>query len=498
MYMRRHTQSRDSIAVTRGKRVWGWAASRMSVGAAVAVSLHPAAAGPPELMEVIPSDAVVAYFLPGPDPAPLVDEPRSVLELAAFVADRAREVGLLANVDSSVRYWMDSLASLPEILAHAHAGALLDIQANARTDGGHELAELRAALVVRTHGANEDLEKRIQHLLKTYTNSEQTTLAARTSGAHTAYTLQDRRLPAWAEITWGSVGDYYVVSIGAGSFERMTETLADRSRSLAADPWVVQTASSAGDDEATFICHVRFERLRHHVDLALANKIEAVMRALRLGSVDRALWTFGRKDRAVEVNVALRRDGRNEVRRLVGHQFLGTLDHSPVPKDASGYAAMDGHPRSMFQGVCEAYLAAKSPAAGQSSRAFWRDLQASADVSIDRDLVARLTRPVVIHDFPRHALGLPFARTLLLRVDHEADALRESIDRLMRAARDRLSKTSVIGLERDPDGIWFASFGLAGPALAVTDRWVVISYSPQAVRQNLAFLGADGFAGPPK
>ena len=97
MYMRRHTQSRDSIAVTRGKRVWGWAAWGMSVGATVAVSLHPAAAGPPELMEVIPADAVVAYFLPGPDPAPLVDEPRSVLELAAFVADRAREIRLVAE-----------------------------------------------------------------------------------------------------------------------------------------------------------------------------------------------------------------------------------------------------------------------------------------------------------------------------------------------------------------------------------------------------------------
>jgi len=67
------------------------------------------------------------------------------------------------------------------------------------------------------------------------------------------------------------------------------------------------------------------------------------------------------------------------------------------------------------------------------------------------------------------------------------------LDRLLEGAqtyvREQTEAPSALSwLKRDADGVWYVQFGLLGPALAVADEWVVISYSPQAVRQNLQWL----------
>ena len=47
-----------------------------------------------------------------------------------------------------------------------------------------------------------------------------------------------------------------------------------------------------------------------------------------------------------------------------------------------------------------------------------------------------------------------------------------------------------VQMKQDPDGIWFIHLGIQGPALMVTDRWLIISFSPQAVRLNASLLGS--------
>ena len=43
-------------------------------------------------------------------------------------------------------------------------------------------------------------------------------------------------------------------------------------------------------------------------------------------------------------------------------------------------------------------------------------------------------------------------------------------------------------IQHDDDGVWYLQYGIYGPALAVLDRWIVISFSPKAVRHNIARL----------
>ena len=75
---------------------------------------------------------------------------------------------------------------------------------------------------------------------------------------------------------------------------------------------------------------------------------------------------------------------------------------------------------------------------------------------------------------------------------------RSGLDRLLERYRQHLASASGRPggepgwfdwqLKHDPDGVWYLQAGIYGPALAVTEQWIVISYSPVAVRQNLAYL----------
>ncbi|UCC29488.1 MAG: hypothetical protein JSU86_14955 [Phycisphaerales bacterium] len=468
-------------------RAW----TRLVVGTLVLALADRAYATPPELLKTVPSDVVAAYFASGADSARDPGEIGHTLGLVTFLADQAHRVGLLSRFDAGTRVWLDTLAAASVVLAYPHTVVLFEIRAAARPDGGHRLARLHAALIVRTGGTNEELAGRIQHLLNTYTNSDQTLLSTRSVQGPVAFVLQDRRLPSWATITWGQLDDYYVIAVGDGAYDRAVETIADRTKSLAADPWFTKALTQANGVGAPLAWYVRFDKLYRDVDASLAEKISRVMSAIGLAGTQRALWTVGRNDRAVEAKAILRRNSADEVATIAQDLLPGTFGGSAIPEGAGGYAIIDCNPRRVLRGLCDAYLAAKSPHAQQGARSFWRGLQAEADVSIEQDIVAHLGQPLLIHDYPRHALSLPLAWTIAVPVTGDARALRRQLDRLLEAGRRRLAGNSVLQLRHDADGVWYIQYGLTGPGLVVTDKWLVASFSPYAVRENVAHLSPE-------
>ncbi len=443
---------------------------------------------PPTLTEVVPKDAVAAYFVARPDLTSRSGGMASTVGLVGFLADRAQEVGLLSNVDDCSRQWIDSLASLSTVLDYAHAIALLDVQAAPRADGGHELAGLRAVLICHTHGANEPLERRIQHLLSTYTNREDTVLSQRTVRQSPVFTLRDHRLPPWLSITWGRFGEYYVVGVGDGSFERATATITDHVRSLGYDAWFQRAFARADGAQALVAWYLRFDAVTRQADAVFSEKVAGVQEALRMKDVERGLWTIGFQDRALEVSGVRRRNDVDEVTPIASRRFLAELDDRIIPDEASGYAVIDCEPRTVLKSICEADLAAGSPRTREKSRELWGRLAAGAGVSIDEDIMSQLGSPVVIHDYPHHALRLPFAWTILVRISGDPAALRDRIDRWLENARRQYAETGLLQLRHDEDGVWYIQYGLMGPALLVTDKWLIVSFSPQAVRQNLEFV----------
>jgi len=524
------------VRVARGATMmrFGWPAEaeamiRVAVAASVTL-LASRAAGqtvPPELSSAVPADVAVALFYPGQsvaqgtDPAPTQSPaaPASrlsdALKLVAFLSDRASHVGLLSNLETCSRMWLDTFAALPVALEHPLALALFDARAEARSDGGHKLAGLHAALILHTRDVNEKVERRIQHLLNTYTNTEATTLADESTDDYTAFILRDRRLPEWASITWGRVGDYFAVTVGDGTYEHIVRTIRNRPTgnlnaqkrppSLATDAWFAKAVELARPDALTgrggrsalgsVTWLVQFNELKREADASLTAKIAQVQTALGLGRAERGLWTAGRTGRAVEIRGVLRRDGRDEVNVIAGAELAKPLENGMVPEEATGYAVLDCNPRTVLRGLRDAYLASRSPHARQSSRAFWRDLEDRAGVSIEQDVFANLGGPLVIHDYPPHPLRVPFAWTILLPIDGDAETLRRQIDRFMTTAQSMLGDGAALQFRHDAvaapglaGGLWYIQYGLVGPALTVTDRWLVISFSPQAVRQNVEHL----------
>ena len=448
-------------------------------------SLH---AIPPALTEAVPADALAVYLSSGPDHTDNADGNWSAIGVLAFLADQASRKGLLAKIDSTCRLWLDVFTSWSVVSEQPAALVLLDITGKQRTDGGHELAGLRAAVILHTRGHNERIERRIQYWLTVHTNDEHSKLTVQSHDGGTTFRLRDRRLPSWATFSWGAVGEYYILAVGSDAHRSVTEVLAGRAKSLARDPWFAASLDRVRHARPRSAWYVRAEKLGRRGDPQLARKIDNVQKALDLGGAQRGLWTVSRKGRSIEISSAVRRNGDDEAGVLASDSLLHGVDRTIIPDDASGFAVLDVDPSALVARVRDAYLAAKSPPAQESARAFWHEVEVQSGLSIEADILPLLRGPVVIHDSPRHPLRLPLALTILVPVREDPAALRVRLDRLLSVGQHALGDSGALRLIRDQDDVWYLDFGLAGPAVLVTDRWLILSFSPSAVRQNAKHL----------
>ncbi len=147
----------------------------------------------------------------------------------------------------------------------------------------------------------------------------------------------------------------------------------------------------------------------------------------------------------------------------------------------------------------EAYLASQHESRREAYREGWLRFEREYGFDFDHDLLAHLGQRIIIHDFPPHPLAVPLLWTYLVETDGDVTAVRRAVDGMMRAWQSGLPKADgetasgggfVPEIRRTDDGIWYLQLGLAGPAIGVADHWIVISFSPAAVRENLRRLDA--------
>jgi hypothetical protein len=453
-------------------------------------------ADPPKLCELIPSDASAFVYFAGSDPLPTGGG--SGVALAGMLVDHARALGLLAEVDQSTRLWIDGLAALPLVMGRSAALVLMDIDAGPIEGGGHRFRSGRFALILDVGDDDAEVRSRIQHLLNSHTNQQDSSIRHTTTGGRSWYTLVDRRLPDWAEVEWGRLGGAFVVTLGRGAMEGIRGTFDQVERSTAREAWFRAAIRAASPHELHDLWFADFARITGGMDAELRRKVESVLRSLRLVGVERALWAVGRDGRAVEAACYLRRDGGDRVEAIAGLRFAKRVPEGVVPREATSFAIIDTDPGVLIGGVCDAYLAARSPAARRKSRAFWRGLQADAGVDIQREILDRLTGPMIIHDHPLNAFRIPLFKTILIGIEGDPAPVRTGIDRFLFHVRRLLGEdASFLNLTRDFDGVWYVSFGIYGPALLVTNDRIIISFSPLAVRQNAMLLqGNTATTGP--
>lgn len=445
---------------------------------------------PRELIRAVPAETLAVYFLEGPTKDAAAAQP-STLGMAGYFVDQARDWGLLNNLDEDSRIRLDVFSSIPLIFDYPHALMLFDIRAEPRRGESHQLKTLEAALILHTKGDNARIEHRIQHLLKSYTNTDDTTMTPRETKGGTVYLLRDRRTEDWTELGWGRIGDLYIVTIGTGAMDRVVEAIDGTRPRLTDDDWFHKGFDTLSGEQAAFALHLRFDKMPGEDDEALARKVERASRELGAANAERALWTIVQRDRAVIAKGILRKQGRDEVQWITGDGLPESELTRIVPPQASWYAVIRLEPGAFLRGVAQTYIAARSTARRAKLLERWKLMEEKSGVNVERELLSKLRGPLVSLGYPKHAFGLPLAWTRVMSIEGDPAAFQRDLDKVMQAAADLMPKDEVSTLRHDADGVWYLHFGLEGPAIAVAGQRLVISFSPTAIRQYLGYLSSQ-------
>lgn len=445
----------------------------------------------------VPADAMVAYF-GRPSPQMLNAPPDGTIDKVAGWIITLKAMGVIPEEG---RVIADVVGTVPMLARRPHALVLLDISARHVPPRTYRLKEMQAALLIDGEGLSAEIDRRIRDLLATYSDAENGRIETVHAGGARYHRLIDRRLPEWAALAWGEVGGQFLLTFGEGAFPGMLDVLQGRGRVLADDPWFQQAHTRCRGANSGIEAYVNIARLRQRVSEVVKDRPAAVVRSLGMERADRLVWTVGFDGRALRSEVLAREvNGKDHYAMLTGKEMTASEVTAAIPPEAGAYAAFRFPLREAVRGGCRAYLDSRSPEARRRLTEGLRRLEDEFDFHAGAELVDQLGDHLVVHTYPRHPLGLPMLWTFWVQLNGDARIVRRTLDRMMSAWQRHIEGSEgtkvAIGLspqiKLDPDGIWYLQLGLAGPALGVADGWIVVSYSPEAVRANLRYLTSRG------
>ena len=168
-----------------------------------------------------------------------------------------------------------------------------------------------------------------------------------------------------------------------------------------------------------------------------------------------------------------------------------------IPSDVN-YAVFKVSPRRLIPMLVESLVATRDRRTRENIRRQWELIQQHREFDAQRDLLDNLGDHIVLHNYPPHPLNIPLTVTILFEIRKEPRLVRETIDKMCRGWKAGLEQTAertgepnLLSLRQDDDGIWHLQIGfIAGPAWTVTDRFVITSWSPAALRDYLTRAGA--------
>jgi len=509
--------------VRRGaRRLLPRAVSLLAAGICL-VAVLPARAAPPRpILDLVPADSLIVYAAKpyaslGAATATGPSEPRgpaggggsSIASIVAFL----NASGLIPDEG---QVFADIAAALPLLGKYEHALVLLDVSSKlvTPTDSPAQtqpedpasrslrLNYLLTAAIFRTRGEHRDVLEQVNRVVGRYTNLDVASLSTREWRGYVYQRLSDQRLPGWAVWEWGRVGDFFVVTFGTGAFEKLCRAYDGQTPSLAKDPWYQEAGVSTRADRAIVQWLVSFVEVRKRLGEIAEDRVSAVTKALHAEDISRDLWTIGQEGRALNCYRCYRRGSRNVVRRYSDPANDPPVHRTIIPQEARLTAVIRVPTRWLVDNIPRAWLGAQSAGNADKWRRIWTRLEEEAGMDISGNLVGHLGENVVLFDFPPHPLSIPFAITVAIEISDQG-AVQSSTSALLAAwsryldERAERNKTTLARLKvrQSEDGIWYMQAGILGPALKVTDRYIVVSWSPEALRQALRRIRTSN-AGP--
>lgn len=441
----------------------------------------------------VPGDAMAAYMV-RPSPDMRTAKPGGTVDQIATWLITLKAMGVIPR---EARVWADLVGTMPMLARRPHAVVLLDITSKQIHPDVYRLNDMQAALLVDGEGMSVEIERRVRDLLATYTDAQTGSIRALDSGGIRYHELRDERLPAWAVTAWGEVGSQFLVAFGDGAFERMLQTLNGREPALADDSWFRRAHERCRGATSGIEIYVHPNRLRKRLAEVIEHRPLQVLRQVGLHETERLLWTIGFEGRALRSEIMTREiSGPEHFAVLTGPNVAAPEVSALIPAEASSYAAFRLPLPDVVRQLRHAYMNSQSRSGQLARREAWARIEQKHGFNTELGLIDQLAEHVVFHTYPPHPLGLPLLCTIWIQHKGDRVTVEHTLNGMMtawRAQRDKRSEDGpTIGLrprvDRTEDGLWHLELGLAAPALAVTDEWIVISYSPEAVRANVAYL----------
>ncbi|MCB9852969.1 MAG: hypothetical protein H6819_07725 [Phycisphaerales bacterium] len=479
----------------------------IAVVVGLATTLPTSAAEQRPVSDIVPQEALIAYMAV---PYGRLDDPEASTQPtdAQPVSNIATILGFLnasGLIPDEGQIYADIASALPLLGRYEHAIVLLDASSKLvqRTDGSDEkgplrLKHLEAFIALRTGGNNVGILEHLNRIVGRYTNTAVAHLESQTASDFSYQRLVDSRLPDWAVWEWGEIGDDYVVCFGRGTFEKVAATHVGAAPSLSKDPWYARARANLVTERTLAHWFIGFDRLAKRLGEISQPRVDRVLARLEASDITRDMWVVGLHDRALSWSRVYQRNGDNVVRRYSDPAAYTAEMLGVIPDQARHYTILNVPSSWLVDNIPQAWIASGSEKSIRQWESIWNGLEAETGIDLSGYLSNNLGDHVILFDYPVHPLDIPFAMTIAIEIKNPR-AVRPAIDAVMSAwgqyleaiANKSTSRLSKVNVLRATDGIWYLQMGIFGPALKVTDRYVVVSWSPEALRQALTAMHLD-------
>ncbi len=452
----------------------------------------PASAGEP--IDFVPDDTLLVWYArPEADAPPPSDQPsalQTLLDLGTRIAGQPLNREAQLNVRMVEMFMLATRYPYALALIDARAQPLENDPAARRVD------RLKFALIVDNRQQSEPFLRLIQKTVNEQTDSAAASLVSKEAYGAKYQELRDRRLPNWSVIAWGHVDDMFVLTVGEDVWPMIAAVASSELDGLTEDPWY---AVARGGRRSTALVEIFVspEAIQDRLDPFIDGRAAAFFEAWDAERLHRAHWTLGYQGRALFCEAHFLVGEQTHKRVYADADFRDTRLLQSVPSNAK-YAVfdlpVDRFLRRFFLGI----MSIQNAKARANIERVWAEMQEKYGFDAQRDILSRLGRHIVLHNEPPHPLRLPLAVTTLIEIRHEPDEVQAAVETFCKAWRATLDEAAArsdyppdFTVNRDNDGVWYLRFGpLAGLAWTVTDRYIITSWSPNALREYLHKIGS--------
>lgn len=473
---------------------------RILIGIVLVLSLGAPRAAAREPLDLVPAESLLVWSgRPLPDTTPASGQPstlQTLLELGTRVTGRQLDSGTQLSVRMAEMFGLT--------IRYPHVLALIDARAKPLENDpqARRVDKLRFALIVQNAGQATPFLRIIQKAVNEQTDSASAELRVRKVNQYTYQELHDQRLPAWSVIAWGHIDDCFVLTVGADVWADVAAAAIGTQPSISREPWYA-AARMQRKRNALIEIFVSSKGIRARLDPFVQGRASAFFAAWDAERVQQAYWALGFEGRALFCEASLNM-GRSTFQRLYADPHNRTpYLLATVPEEAR-YAIyelpVDRFLSRFFRGL----LSIQGAKPQRNIERAWRDILERTGVDPQQDILRHLGPHVVLHNDPPHPLRIPLAMTTLIEIRDDPAGVRAAVNKLCAGWRDVIQEATAdaeqppdITIHQMGDDMWCLRFGfLDGLAWTVTDRFIVSSWSPRALRRYLEKMGPEVFARP--